>query len=264
MNKFVLVLFVTLMFCGFTAVPVYAVPTLQVWSPQGTAGTIGMDEDTWFVTEFSFDLVVVGVFNDGATSLTNVTLVVSAPQDSQGSFSIIDSKGALVPLITKVAVPATAYYNPGDDATINILDDDPAIDGYPDKDFLPTPIYDDEGNLVFDKTQDIDFNEHYPFQEGVSDFLIYDLGEFFNLGPVNNYNTDEPIEYGAGQGEERTYSVTMSGFESLHFDVYGLADDTWRINPASHDTTVIPAPGALLLGSVGMGIVGWLRRRRTL
>ena len=263
MNKFVLVLFVALMFCGFTAVPVYAVPTLQVWSSQGTAGTIGMDEDTWFVTEFSFDLVVVGVFNDGATSLTNVTLVVSAPQDSQGSFAIIDSSGALVPLITEVG-PASAYYNPGDDATINILDDDPAIDGYPDKDFLPTPIYDDEGSLVFDKTQGIDFNEHYPFKEGVSDFLIYDLGEFTNDGPVNNYSTEDGIEYGAGDGQEKTYSVTMSGFESLHFDVYGLADDIWRINPASHDTTVIPAPGALLLGSVGMGIVGWLRRRRTL
>ena len=51
-------------------------------------------------------------------------------------------------------------------------------------------------------------------------------------------------------------------FEEIHFTIPGQSGaELYYIHA---DTVCIPAPGAILLGGIGVCLVGWLRRRRTL
>jgi hypothetical protein len=150
-------------------------------------------------------------------------------------------------------------FTPGD-VTLNL----PQIDGdgfMPDSPVLrPTGepgLYDYRGDFwihFITPAVEVQFESgHWDYPE-VGVINVYD--PFFNpLESLTNTTTGVNVTYITGN---IGYIYFNSVGDGAGADIDNLAFST-DVNPIQ-----IPAPGSILLGGIGLGLIGWLRRRRTL
>ncbi len=211
-----------------------AIPNLQLFIEGAAYGDRGMDEDTWFSSANPFKLWVLGETKNNPRAtvvpITAVYLLVTYPSGEMGTLSFTPT----------TVSPAYLPYVGQDPSTPSM----PTLAGsgnWPNISLLAP---------------------HYPAQAGFS-YLMYRLDDFGDPDSrFGDWMGGYPSPPSYDNGQIHAFEVAFSGYSMLHFDVIGMKDGSKINNPFSHDATVVPLPGSLLL--LGPGLLGLLGLRRRL
>ena len=111
-----------------------------------------------------------------------------------------------------------------------------------------------------------DSMDYVPFDDSAEGVILAGIG---TSGPVvatlfsHNINSD-PADYWGTPWTNVSHTFAVSGAYTLLITNTNGLDSILDSYVGIDNVNVIPAPGAILLGGIGLGFASWLRRRKTL
>jgi hypothetical protein len=187
-----------------------------------------------------------------------LTLIVSTPL-ANAAPTLIQEDGPFDGAEGQMNSTETSIIEANSWITIQYIGSAPGMDEYTMIDFGWTHTFDPTKKIIYDASLTI---------------MAYDVD--FDQGERNNVYVDGlllgPLEGDTGENwTETTFPINpvMLADGELNVWVDNDALDGGWLNIIDYSRLqthwdFIPAPGAILLGSIGVGLVSWLRRRRTL